>query len=194
MNNTLLFGSTNPHKLEEIRSILPAGYSVISLQEIGWTKDIEEPFQTFEENAAEKTKVIFEKTGMPCFAEDSGLVVDALDGRPGVYSARYAGAHRDMEDNIQKVLVEMQHVQNRQAHFISVIAYRPATTSLFLFTGKVFGTLSYKKEGERGFGYDPIFIPAGFHQTFGILDPSIKHLISHRSKSFALFMDFLQHA
>ena len=103
MNKQLLFGSTNVHKLEEIKSMLPLQYALISLQDIGWEKDIEEPFETFEENASEKTRVIFEETGLPCFAEDSGLVVDALEGRPGVYSARYAGMHRHMEDNIQKV-------------------------------------------------------------------------------------------
>lgn len=192
MLKTLLFGSTNPHKLEEVRNMVPHGYTVNSLTDIGWTTDIEEPFETFEENAAQKTKVIFEETGLPCFAEDSGLVVDALDGNPGVYSARYAGVHRDMEANIQKVLSEMNDVINRKAYFISVIAYKPNETSLFLFTGKVFGTIASQKEGEGGFGYDPVFIPSGFHQTFGVLDPTIKHKISHRSKSFALFIEFLQ--
>ena len=192
MLKTLLFGSTNRHKLEEIRTLVPNAYTVISLKDIGWSKVIAEPFETFEENAAEKTKVIFEETGMPCFAEDSGLVVDALDGRPGVYSARYAGENRDMEANIQQVLSEMKNVNNRKAHFISVIAYKPLEASLFLFTGKVFGMIANQKEGEGGFGYDPVFIPSGFHQTFGVLDPSIKHKISHRSKSFSLFMEFLR--
>jgi len=192
MAKPLLFASSNQHKLEEIKSMVPEGYAVKNLKDIGWTKEIPEPFETFEENAATKVSTLFAATQMICFAEDSGIVIDALDGRPGVYSARYSGVHGDHEENNRKVLTEMQGVKNRSAYFISVIAFQVAENEIHFFTGKVQGSISSSVIGTEGFGYDPIFIPQGFDQTFGTLPSSLKNRISHRSRSMEQFIGFLK--
>src|SRR6476620_5713720 len=133
MPKSLLFASTNQHKLEEIRQMLPPGYNVQSLNDIGWQEEIPEPFETFEENAAAKTSVLFEATGLVCFAEDSGLEIDALGGRPGIYSARYAGSPSDSARNIEKILGELKNIRNRSARFISVIAYQTGRSEIQYF-------------------------------------------------------------
>jgi XTP/dITP diphosphohydrolase len=197
MVKSLLFASTNQHKLEEIRQMLPPGYDIQSLNDIGWYKEIPEPFETFEENAAAKTTTLFEATGLICFAEDSGLEIDALDGRPGVYSARYAGtpvdSSRNIEKrNIEKVLGELQNIRNRTARFVSVIAYQTGRNEIYYFKGMVEGSISEHPTGHSGFGYDPVFIPKGFDQTFSMLPASLKNQVSHRSKSLHQFIQFLQ--
>jgi len=191
MAKTLLLASANQHKLEEIKVIIPAGYAVRNLRDIGWTTEIPEPFETFEENAAIKVSTLFAATQMMCFAEDSGLVIDALEGRPGVYSARYAGSHGNSEENIRKVLAEMKDIDQRSAYFISVIALQVNEKEIHYFKGKVEGTISESSIGKSGFGYDPIFIPNGFEQTFGILPATLKNRISHRARSMEGFIKFL---
>jgi XTP/dITP diphosphohydrolase len=193
MARTLLLASTNPHKLEEIRCMLPPEYEIKSLIDIGWRDELPEPFETFEENAAAKTSCLFEATGLPCFAEDSGLAIDALGGRPGVYSARYSGSHGNNQSNIEKVLSELSNIHNRSARFVSVIAFQTGRDEVHFFKGVVEGDISLLPSGLGGFGYDPVFIPKGFDHTFAMLPPELKNQISHRSKSMFQFMDYLQH-
>ena len=171
--------------------MIPQAYSVKNLNDIGWDEEIPEPFETFEENAAAKVSYFFRSTHTPSFAEDSGLVIDALGGRPGVFSARYAGIHGNNQKNIEKVLEEMQGVEMRSATFVSVIAFQTAENNIQYFTGKVLGRITEKIMGSGGFGYDPIFIPNGFAESFGILPVSLKNRISHRSKSMEKFLEFL---
>lgn len=191
--NTLLFASSNNHKVKEIQQLLPASYQLLGLQDIHWTKDIPEPYETFEENAVAKATMIFNETGIPCFADDSGLEVDALNRRPGVYSARYAGEQRNNQDNINKVLEELGSQLLRDARFVAVIAYIKNERETHLFRGEVEGNIAYHQTGNGGFGYDPIFIPAGFDLSFGVLSPLVKNLISHRANAMRKFVEFLSH-
>ena len=188
--NTILFASSNAHKLDEIRAMVPASILVKGLHDIQWTADIPEPYDTFEENAAAKATRIAAETGIPCFAEDSGLEVDALNGRPGVLSARYAGEHGDADANINKLLQELKGITNRKARFVAVIAY-PMPERVVFFKGTVEGSIAFDDGGTGGFGYDPVFIPQGFKHTFGQLAPSIKQSISHRRKALMAFIGFL---
>lgn len=193
MSKPLLFVSTNLNKLEEIKNMIPREYSVKCLIDIGWQEEIPEPYDTFEENAEAKVSYFFRSTHTPSFAEDSGLVIDALNGKPGVLSARYSGTHGDNQKNIEKVLAEMKDLEVRSAAFVSVIAFQPDENNIHYFTGKVLGRITQNVAGSGGFGYDPIFIPDGFADTFGILPASLKNKISHRSKSMEKFLEFLQH-
>ncbi len=192
--NTLLFASSNTHKVEEVRQLLPSTYQLLGLPDIGWTTDIPEPFNTFVDNAKAKVSFVFQKSGYPCFADDSGLEVDALDGRPGVYSARYAGEQRNSIDNIAKVLEELESETLRSAKFIAVIAYQLNADEVYLFKGQVDGSITYYPSGKGGFGYDPVFIPAGFDRTFGELSSSVKNAISHRAMAMRKFLEFLNRA
>lgn len=189
--NQLLFASANQHKLEEMRQIIHADYLLSGLNDYNIHEEIPEPFDTFEANAAAKTSYVYKKTGIPCFADDSGMVVDALGGRPGVLSARYAGEHKSSEENVQKVLSELNGIRDRRARFIAAIAFQPNETDVFLFTGSIEGTITSAPSGTGGFGYDPIFIPAGFEKTFAQLSPKLKNQISHRAIAMKLFLNFL---
>jgi len=188
----LLFASQNQHKVEEVRKLLPQGYSLLGLSDIQWSSDIPEPFHTYEENAKAKAYFVFDRTGLSCFADDSGLEIDALDGRPGVFSARYAGENRNHNDNINKVLNELEGIIERKARFHAVIAFLNESKEMILFSGKVEGTIALKPIGTGGFGYDPIFIPDGFDQTFGQLSDEIKNRISHRALAMQEFIRFLK--
>jgi XTP/dITP diphosphohydrolase len=188
---TLLFASTNLNKFNELKPMLPEQFRLINLTDIAWTTEIPEPYETFEENAMAKTGFIYKQTGLTCFAEDSGLEIDALGGRPGVFSARYAGAHGDSKQNNKKVLSEMEGMTHRSARFISVISYQSSAVSCHIFKGIVEGAISMEERGTQGFGYDPVFIPAGFHNTFGELPPGIKQSISHRRRALDLFLEHL---
>ena len=170
--------------------MLPSAIQIKGLRDIGWTDEIPEPFESFEENAAAKANLLFEQTGIPCFAEDSGLEVDALNGRPGVFSARYAGEHGNSEANINKLLSVLEGITNRSARFIAVIAF-PTPSRVIFFTGIVAGTIASGPRGAGGFGYDPVFIPNGFKDTFGELSPAVKQSISHRKKALTSFIDYL---
>jgi len=187
----LLFASANRHKLKEMRQLIPDMYRLSGLSDFSIHEEIPEPFDTFEANAAAKASYVYQKTGIPCFADDSGLVVDALDGRPGVLSARYAGEHKKSEENIRKVLSELMSRQDRTARFIAVIAFQQNETDVFLFSGSIEGTIAYAPFGAGGFGYDPVFIPAGFDQTFAQLSPTLKNQISHRARAMQLFLNSL---
>lgn len=187
----LLFASANRHKVEEIRQILPADYRLSGLNDYSIHEEIPEPFDTFEANATAKASYVYQKTGIPCFADDSGLVVDALDGRPGVLSARYAGEQKSSEENVRKVLSELAGKQDRAARFIAVIAYQPNGKDVFLFRGSIEGTITNAPLGTGGFGYDPVFIPAGFDLTFAELPHALKNQISHRAIAMKLFIHFL---
>ena len=188
---TLLFASNNSHKADEIRQVLPSRYHLLGLRDIHWTSDIPEPYDSFEENAKAKVSLVFKESGLPCFADDSGLEVDALDGRPGVLSARYAGEQNNSVKNITKVLHELGSEALRTARFVAVIAYQPNAQEVHIFKGQVEGAIAYHPTGSGGFGYDPIFIPSGFDKTFGELSPLVKNLISHRALAMRKFLDFL---
>jgi XTP/dITP diphosphohydrolase len=187
----LLLVSNNPHKLEEIRGLLPARFLLLGLSDISWTREIPEPYFTYEDNARAKVSCLFQHTGLPCFADDSGLEVIALDGRPGVRSARFAGDHHRSTDHLQKVLEELGDTPDRSAKFVAVIAYQRTPHQVHFFRGIVEGSIALHAAGIGGFGYDPIFIPSGFEQTFGQLSPLIKKNISHRAKAMRQFIDFI---
>ncbi len=188
----LIFATSNAHKIEEIQyQLKDDGFNIISLKDIGITEDIPETGSSFEENAAQKVDYVYQKTGMNCFGEDSGLVVDAIDGAPGIYSARFAGPQRDAQDNMDKVLEMMLGQSNRKARFVSVIALR-IETELLLFRGTVEGIILPERQGTGGFGYDPIFKPNGYEKSFAELGMDIKSAISHRAESVQAFIQYLQ--
>lgn len=187
----LVFASHNTHKVTEMRELLKGQYVVTGLSEIGFHDELPEPYDTFEANALSKAQHVFLKTGLACFADDSGLVVDALGGRPGVFSARYAGPQKSDADNIQKLLSELQGKQIRTARFVAVIAFQWNPSDTFTCRGEVEGRISDQPQGHGGFGYDPIFIPAGFESTLGVLPAAFKNRISHRAKALQQFLEFL---
>lgn len=187
----LLFVSQNQHKVKEMKRLLPPTLHLLGLADIGWTKEIPEPFDTFEANATHKAAFVFARTGLPCFADDSGLEVEALQGKPGVFSARYAGEPSNSEANVEKVLAELGDRDHRAARFVDVIAYAEGNGLTHIFRGEVEGRIPIAVMGQNGFGYDPIFIPAGFDQTFGQLPSSLKDRISHRAKAIRLFLSYL---
>jgi XTP/dITP diphosphohydrolase len=189
---TLVFASNNRHKIDEVNQILSAfGYEVKSMADVGFTDDIDETGNTFKDNAALKANAVFEATGLPCFADDSGLEVDALNGQPGVYSARYAGSHGDTAANNQKLMLEMSGKPNRKARFKTVIAYR-TSSGLTFFEGTVNGNITETHSGSNGFGYDPLFIPDGYNITFAEMPSEEKNQISHRRRALDQFVGYLR--
>lgn len=187
---TLLFASQNIKKAEEIRAILGNAFQIRTLGEMGFEQDLDEPFSSFEENARHKASQGFELFKLPCFAEDAGLVVEALNGRPGVLSARYAGDQKDPEANINKVITEMEGMENRRAYFVAVVAFYNGK-EFYLFEDRVHGLILPGKKGNGGFGYDPIFQPDGFDRSFAELDPALKNKISHRAGAIREFTAWL---
>ena len=185
----LIFATHNNNKVKEVAQILPSYLSMKSLTDIGFFDEIEETGKTFEENALLKAKTIFEKTGKNIFADDSGLVIEALNGAPGVYSARYAGTGKD-EDNIAKALKELDGKTNRKAYFISIFCLILNGKEYF-FEGRIDGAISTEILGENGFGYDPIFIPDGFSKSFAQMSAEEKNAISHRAKAVEKLNNFL---
>lgn len=187
----IVFATNNAHKLKEVRFALKDIYQVKSLNEIGFDEDIPEPFETLEENAFTKSKTIFDKFKIDCFADDTGLEVEALNGAPGVYSARYAGPECSFEDNVKKLLEELDGESNRKARFrtvISLILYGKE----YYFEGIVNGVITKKRSGESGFGYDPVFKPNGYEQTFAEMDLNLKNQISHRGIAVLKLINFLK--
>lgn len=186
----LIFATNNAHKLEEVQAMVGDKFILKSLADIGCTDDIPETGVTFQENAQQKTDYLHSRYQVDCFGDDSGLEVDALNGEPGVYSARYSGS-RDMEQNIDLVLSKLGDSSNRTARFKTVI-------SLFLqgeqhfFEGSVEGGIIDQRIGTEGFGYDPIFIPDGYAQTFAEMSLAEKNKISHRAKAIAKLVAFLK--
>ncbi len=175
----LVFATHNPNKFKEVAQLMPEHIQLMSLTDIGCFDEIPETAQTLAENAALKADFVTAHYGLPCFADDTGLLVDALNGAPGVFSARYAGEKCIAEDNMCKLLAEMEAKTNRLAHFKTVIALNLDHLQTF-FEGTVSGQIIHKKRGHGGFGYDPIFQPYGFDLTFAELAPEIKNKISHR--------------
>lgn len=191
----IVFATNNSHKLEEIRQILGAGIEVLSLADIGCHDDIPETAPTLEGNAVMKARYVYDRYGTPCFADDTGLEVDALDGAPGVYSARYAGGKgHDSEANMSKLLHEMEGIQDRRARFRTVIALierKDGLPVLHTFEGRIEGTISQERKGSSGFGYDPIFVPEGYERSFAELGSDIKNSISHRARAVARLAEYL---
>lgn len=187
----LVFATNNKHKLDEVRKITSHHpVEIVSLAEINCFDDIPETADTLEGNALQKAHYIQEKFGLNCFADDTGLEVEALHNAPGVYSARYAGPEHDSEANMKKLLHEMEGKENRKARFRTVIAL-VWNGKTYTFDGIVNGTITTTKRGENGFGYDPIFIPEGYEQTFAELGNDIKNQISHRAKAVEKLDEFL---
>ncbi len=187
----LVIVSANSHKIGEIKAILPASYHLMTLNDLGFKEDIPETGTSFKENAFIKANTIYEKFQKDCFADDSGLIVEALNGEPGVLSARYAGPNASYHDNNMKILSKMQGISNRNASFVCVICLIMDGKPYF-FEGSVNGKIIHELKGTKGFGYDPLFIPDGYDKTFAELNPEIKNKISHRSRALAEMIQFLQ--
>lgn len=187
----LVFASNNKNKITEIQSILPETIKILSLEDIGCYEEIPETADTIEGNAILKANYVSEKYGFDCFADDTGLEVGALNGAPGVYSARYAGEQRDADDNMNKLLAALKDSSNRKAQFKTVIALN-LNGKQELFTGIVRGEITLEKFGNKGFGYDPIFQPEEYQETFAQLPLEIKNKIGHRGKATQLLIAFLK--
>ena len=186
----LVFATNNQNKLKELQSLLRQDIELLSLADINCNEDIPEDYETLEENATQKAQYIFEKYDVNCFADDTGLEIEALNNEPGVYSARYAGMDKDANANMKKVLQKLSGEENRKARFRTVI-------SLFLndkeyqFEGIVEGNILKERRGADGFGYDPIFEPEGYDLSFAEMDMTEKNKISHRGKAVQKLVDFL---
>ncbi|MFI0426747.1 MAG: non-canonical purine NTP diphosphatase [Flavobacterium sp.] len=187
----LVFASNNKNKIKEIQALVPSTFQIVSLEDISCFEDIPETADTIEGNAILKANYVTEKFGLNCFADDSGLEVDALDGAPGVYSARYAGEPKDDEKNIDKLLLNLTNKTNRKANFKTVIALNYEGKQ-FLFTGIINGKIITEKIGTNGFGYDPIFIADNYEKTFAELTLQEKSTISHRGKAVKQLIKFLE--
>ncbi|CAG0906629.1 unnamed protein product, partial [Cyprideis torosa] len=186
----LIFATHNEHKAEEVQQMLPDGFTVIDLKTKGFQDDIIENGDSFMANAEIKSETIFQKYQQAVFADDSGLVVEALDGAPGIYSARYAGTG-NAEDNNKKLLDELDGEENRKAYFISVFCYIDSKGEKHFFEGKVHGKIALEAFGGGGFGYDPLFIPDGYNITFAEMKPEEKNNISHRRRALDTFLTIL---
>lgn len=187
----LVFASNNKNKIQEIKHQLPPEIELLSLEDIGCHEEIPETADTIEGNAILKANYVTQNYGYDCFADDTGLEVDALNGAPGVYSARYAGEQKDANDNIDKLLIELDGKTNREARFKTVIALN-LNGEQHLFTGIVNGTITTIKAGNEGFGYDPVFKAEGLDVTFAEISLSQKALLSHRGRAVKQLIDFLK--
>ncbi len=186
----ILIATHNEHKKEEIQQILGEKFTVTSLTDYDIHDEIVEDGNTFHANALIKAQYFFDTTGKPSLGDDSGLVVEALDGRPGIYSARYAGNH-DFAKNMAKVLEELKDVEDRKAYFVTVMCLVNETGTNY-FEGRVYGQLTKEIRGEKGFGYDPIFIPDNYEITFAEMKAEDKNKISHRKKAIEQFLEFME--
>ena len=187
----LVFASNNKNKIQEIQTLVPNTIQILSLEDIGCTEDIPETADTIEGNAILKANYVTEKYGYDCFADDTGLEVEALNGAPGVYSARYAGEQKDANDNMDKLLLELKDKTNRKANFKTVIALN-LNGKQNLFIGIINGKIIEEKIGTNGFGYDPIFVADGYEKTFAELSMEEKSTISHRGIAVKQLLTFLQ--
>jgi XTP/dITP diphosphohydrolase len=189
----LVFASNNHNKIKEIQLLVPNSIEIVSLKDIGCYEDIPETADTIEGNAILKANYVTEKYGFNCFADDSGLEIDALNGEPGVYSARYAGEPKDDSKNIDKVLENLKDKTNKKANFKTVICLN-IDGKQSLFTGIINGKIIENRVGDNGFGYDPIFVANGYSKTFAELSIEEKAAISHRGKAVKQLVDFLQNS
>ena len=187
----LVFASNNKNKIKEIQLLLPDTFQILSLEDIGCTEDIPETAATIEGNAILKANYVTQKYGFDCFADDSGLEVAALNGEPGVFSARYAGEPKNDENNIDKLLTNLKSIENKSANFKTVICLN-INGEQHLFTGIVNGTIIEERIGTNGFGYDPIFVANGYQKTFAELSIEEKARISHRGIAVQKLINFLQ--
>lgn len=196
MNYKIAFATNNKHKLEEVRNILGPEYDIVSLSDIGCHADIPETGTTLEENAMIKAQYVYQNYGVSVFADDTGLEVEALGGEPGVFSARYAGEKgHDSEANMRKLLLNMEGKENRRARFRTVIAFildnGDGTQERGSMDGIVDGKITLQKKGASGFGYDPVFLPDGYDETFAEMPAEVKNTISHRARAVEKFARFL---
>ncbi len=185
----LIFATQNIHKVQEINNILGKDFNILNLTEMGCLEELPETQNTFEGNALQKAQFVFDKFNQNCFADDSGLEIVALDNKPGIFSARYAGIEKNMDANINKILEEMNGIPNREAQFRTVIALI-INGKNFIFNGIIKGTIINEKRGSNGFGYDPIFIPDGHLQTFAEMPLDQKNKISHRAIAIQKLKNF----
>jgi XTP/dITP diphosphohydrolase len=188
----LCFASNNAHKLDEIRPLLPAGVELLSLADIGCAEELPETQETLEGNARQKAEYVWEHYGVACFADDTGLEVEALNGAPGVYSARYAGPQRNAADNVALLLQELQGQPNRRARFRTVVALVLPDGRRPVFEGAVEGQIAEELHGEGGFGYDPVFRPEQHQRTFAEMPLAEKNTMSHRARAVEKLVTFLQ--
>lgn len=186
----LLFATSNKNKVLEIKKVLPKEFNIKSLDDIGFCEEIPENENTIEGNAIFKANYMYKKYNLNVFADDTGLEVDSLNGKPGVHSARYAGISKNSTDNINKLLKKLKNKKNRKARFKTVIALI-LNSKIYTFEGVVEGIITKKPKGENGFGYDPVFIPRGYTKTFGELSIEEKNSISHRSLAMNKLIDFI---
>lgn len=188
----IVFATHNKNKLREVQEALPIDVDVhlLSLDDIQCLEDIEETASTIEGNALIKAKYVYENYKYPCFADDTGLFVEALDGEPGVYSARFAGPQKNPEDNIKKLLECLEPFNNRSAYFKTAIAYKTQSEEK-IFTGVCPGEIIFSPEGTNGFGYDPVFKPKNFKATFATLDAETKNKMSHRALALHEFLEYI---
>lgn len=189
----LVFASNNKNKIAEIQSMLPESIKILSLEDINCLEDIPETADTIEGNAILKADYVTQRYGYDCFADDTGLEVNALNGEPGVYSARYAGEQKNADDNMNKLLEALKNEENRSAQFKTVITLN-LSGKQYLFTGIAKGEITLNKTGTNGFGYDPIFKPENFNKTFAELPLETKNTIGHRGKAVKQLIDFLSTA
>lgn len=188
---TIIFATHNENKADEIRNLLPEGLQLQTLNDLDIKEEIPETGSTLDENALIKARFIYENFGKACFSDDTGLEVESLNGEPGVYSARYAGLEKSAEANMKKLLEKLADETNRQAQFRTSLAYINESGKELLFEGIVEGEISHEKQGEKGFGYDPIFIPSGYDLSFAQMTQSAKNKISHRARAIAKFLQHL---
>ena len=186
----IVFATVNPNQLKEINAAIKS-FKIVGLKDLGINEEIPETGITLKENALQKAKYVYDKTGLNCFSDDTGLEIEALNNKPGVYSARYAGADCSAENNMQKVLKELYSIRNRKAKFKTVIALI-LNGKEFFFEGAVNGTVLKEKKGIGGFGYDPIFKPEGYKETFAEMSIGLKNKISHRGLAVKKLVAFLE--
>jgi XTP/dITP diphosphohydrolase len=187
----IVFATNNNHKLIEIRDAIASKYKIVGLKDLGIVEEIPENENTLEGNSIQKAKYIYKKYKFICFADDTGLEVETLDGKPGIYTARYAGEGCTFEDNVNKLLHEMRGVKNRNARFRTVIALVESESKISTFEGIIEGKISETRLGNEGFGYDPVFIPEGSNLSFAQMSLSKKNQISHRAKALKKLTDYL---
>jgi XTP/dITP diphosphohydrolase len=190
-NSTLIFATNNQHKVEEMEAIVGDKLNIITLKMAGINIDIPEPHDTIEANASEKSRTIFKLTQQNCFGEDTGLEVKALNGEPGVKSARYAGEEKSFDANIDKLLKNLMGIEDRSAHFKTIISLILEGKE-HLFEGITKGKILYERRGNNGFGYDPVFIPEGSNRSFGEMNMAEKNVYNHRRKATDKLIEFLK--
>ena len=187
---TLVVATNNTHKLEEINAMLSDHFEIKGMSEMGFTEEIVEDADSFAGNALIKARTIAAKLKCDCIADDSGLVVAALGGEPGIYSARYAGEPKDDVKNLEKVLTNLKDQKDRSAYFITALAYVHQGLE-YVFEGRVCGEIISETKGLKGFGYDPIFVPDGFDKSFAEMLPDQKNALSHRARAIEKFIEFI---